>query len=141
MAILSFCPSCKTMVEYTDLTFKCKKCNAKVDGRRIEDWEWNRKTEEEKQQFLLKTKTPDIVYEPISKNNYKIETKSTVAVFIKAVSIIYLILSIIGSMALADLFGTSISIASMLVSVLFSLLSYGIGEIISLLHSINNKIK
>ena len=66
-------------------------------------------------------------------------TSSSVGKAIKVLSIIVLVLSAIGSFVImGETF--AIGVAALLISILTSLLSYGIGEIVCLLTSINHKL-
>ena len=73
--------------------------------------------------------------------NYVDDGSSTVGKMIKVLAIIVLVLSVIGSFVIMGQLGAPIGIASLIVSVLTSLLAYGIGEIVCVLREINDKIK
>ncbi len=68
------------------------------------------------------------------------DSSSTVGGLIKVLAIIVLILSAIGSFVLMDSMGVAIGVISLIVSVLSSLLAYGIGEIVCILKEINSKL-
>lgn len=81
--------------------------------------------------------------QPVSKGNTEspsFAASSTVGTAIKIVSIITLVLCVIGSLVvIGESF--SIGLAMLIMSVLFGLLSFGIGEIICLLQEIKARIK
>lgn len=65
---------------------------------------------------------------------------STVGKIIKSLSLIVLILSTIGALVIMVNVEVSIGLAVLLIDLLFGMVSYGIGEICSLLASINSKM-
>ena len=65
-------------------------------------------------------------------------SSSTVGAAIKSLSIIVLILCVIGSLVVMG--ETAVGLAMLIMSVLFCLLAYGVGEIICLLKDIKNKL-
>ena len=68
------------------------------------------------------------------------QSSSTVGATIKMLSIIVLVLCVIGSfVVIGETF--VVGLAMLIVSVLFCLLSYGVGEIICLLKDIKNKME
>ena len=68
------------------------------------------------------------------------QSSSTVGATIKTLSIIVLVLCVIGSfVVIGETF--VVGLAMLIVSVLFCLLSYGVGEIICLLKDIKNKME
>ena len=81
--------------------------------------------------------------QPTSKGNTASPSSavsSTVGTTIKIVSVIVLVLCVIGSLVvIGESF--AIGLAMLIVSVLFGLLSYGIGEIVCLLQDIKEKIR
>ena len=80
--------------------------------------------------------------QPVSKGNTESSSSasSTVGTAIKIVSVITLVLCVIGSLVvIGESF--AIGLAILIMSILFGLLSFGIGEIICLLQEINARIK
>lgn len=71
--------------------------------------------------------------------NITINSSSTVGMAIKSLSIIVLVLSVISSLVVIGE-TLAIGLAMLIMSVLFCLLSYGVGEIICLLKDIKNKL-
>lgn len=76
-------------------------------------------------------------YEDENKASYAVD--SAVGKAIKALSVIFIILGVIGSLIImGESFATGLAV--LLVSLLTGLLAYGIGEIVALLTSINHKL-
>ena len=73
--------------------------------------------------------------------NYIDDGSSIIGKIIKTLSIIVLVLSAIGSFVIMGELGVPVGIVTLIISVLTSLLVYGIGEIICVLREINSKIK
>ena len=121
---------------------KCPKCGKEIE----EDAEFCYYCGEEL--TLYENKPYNNTANTTNNVSYKSETKqesssaeeSSVAGIIKVVSMIILVLSVIGSFVIWKEAGAPLGIASLLVSVLTSLLAYGVGEIISVLHEISSKL-
>lgn len=71
--------------------------------------------------------------------NITTNSSSTVGVAIKSLSVIVLVLCVIGSLVVIGE-TLAVGLAMLIMSVLFCLLAYGVGEIICLLKDIKNKL-
>lgn len=71
--------------------------------------------------------------------NITTNSSSTVGMAIKSLSIIVLVLCVIGSLVIIGE-TLAVGLAMLIMSVLFCLLAYGVGEIICLLKDIKNKL-
>lgn len=131
------CPKCGKEVE-EDMDF-CYHCGEVINGS-AEVFKENVSREDNNQ------KSVDLKSSVLSKDyvenggNYVDDGSSTVGKIIKILSIIVLVLSVIGSFVIMGQLGAPIGIASLIMSVLTSLLAYGIGEIVCVLREINSKI-
>ncbi|MBD5095984.1 MAG: zinc ribbon domain-containing protein [Lachnospiraceae bacterium] len=132
------CPKCGKEIE-DDMDF-CYHCGKVINGN-AEIFKENIKNDEGNQKST--TTNAHVLNEDYIENggNYVDEGSSIVGKMIKTLSIVVLVLSVIGSFVIMGELGAPIGIASLIVSVLTSLLAYGIGEIICVLREINTKIK
>lgn len=129
------CPKCGKQIE-DDVEF-CYHCGADFGEEEI--------TEEVREKFTTNVSNDKnaVLSDDYVENggNYVDDGSSTVGKMIKVLAIIVLVLSVIGSFVIMGQLGAPIGIASLIISVLTSLLAYGIGEIVCVLREINAKIK
>lgn len=105
--------------------FRCSSCGAAYNDAPIND--------ESGEPSLNDTETVNV--RTVANQN-----SSTVGAAIKMLSIIVLVLCVIGSfVVIGETF--VVGLAMLIVSILFCLLSYGVGEIICLLKDIKNKME
>lgn len=132
MSKLAYCPNCKNMEEYSNLTLKCKVCGSIIRGSYMDSSEWDSMSDSQKKEFLYnidphknepETKTerttenkPDYVNtEKTPSTTPDIRTSDRELInhvrriaedvhFIKTVVLIYIILSIIGALILVGKF-------------------------------------
>lgn len=104
--------------------FRCEFCGAGYDDMPIDN-ETN----------ISNSRTESTTY-----NSMPINSSSTVGTAIKGLSIVVLVLCVIGSIVVIGE-TLAVGLAMLIMSVLFCLLSYGVGEIICLLKDIKNKLK
>lgn len=132
------CPKCGKEIE-EDMDF-CYHCGEVINAG---NEELNESVgREEVNPKSIETKT-QVLSENYVENggNYVDDGSSTIGKIIKTLSIIVLVLSVIGSFVIMGELGAPVGIATLIISVLTSLLAYGIGEIICVLREINSKIK
>lgn len=131
------CPKCGKEIE-DDMDF-CYHCGEVINGS-AEVFKENIKNEGNQKSSTTNAR---VLSEDYVENdgNHVDDGSSTVGKIIKTLSIIVLVLSVIGSFVIMGELGAPIGIASLIVSVLDSLLAYGIGEIVCILKEINSKIK
>ena len=147
--MLKYCEHCKAV--FINGENECKKCGAtlitsehstdtydlldatkkaeaitRCFGEEYSQWDYDKEPETE-------PKT-----EPEMTNN---ESGINIGLCLKAISIISIILSGIGASSIGEKYDTTIGITAFFVSLVFFLFMYGIGEICSLLASINRKLK
>lgn len=131
MAIYN-CPKCNKRYYLDDNTiksnefqseFRCEFCGAGYNDTPIND-------------------TPNVNHthtENTAHTNVITNSPSTVGMAIKGLSIIVLVLCVIGSLVVIGE-TLAVGLAMLIMSVLFCLLAYGVGEIICLLKDIKNKL-
>lgn len=124
MSKLAYCPNCKNMEKYSNLTLKCKICGSTIRGSYMNSSEWDTMSDFQKKEFLNNIKF--IKIEPETKPDYvniekepsttpDIQTSDKELIkhvrriaddlhFIKTVVLIYMIFSIIGALILAAQF-------------------------------------
>lgn len=52
MSKIAYCPNCKNMEEYSNLTLKCKVCGSTVKGSYMNSSEWDTMSDSQKNEFL-----------------------------------------------------------------------------------------
>lgn len=131
MAIYN-CPNCNKRYFLDDNTiksnefqseFRCEFCGAGYNDMPIND-------------------TPNTNHthiENTTHTNITTNSSSTVGTAIKGLSIIVLVLCVIGSLVVIGE-TLAVGLAMLIISILFCLLAYGVGEIICLLKDIKNKL-
>lgn len=140
MALMK-CPKCGKDGVSNSATM-CYGCgyNLKDHFDQLRKREQTERAEKERAQRIRDALQKDV--QPASKENAESPSSaalSTVGTAIKIVSIITLVLCVIGSLiVIGESF--AIGLAMLIMSVLFGLISYGIGEIICLLREIKEKI-
>lgn len=126
MSKLAYCPNCKNMEEYSNLTLNCKVCGSTIRGSYMDSSEWDAMPDSQKKEFLYniefqknesetKTekrtekksdyenmeKTPSTIPDIQTSDRELIKHVRRIAEdvhFIKTVVLIYMILSIIGAL-------------------------------------------
>lgn len=126
MSKIAYCPNCKNMEEYSNITLKCKVCGSAVRGSYMDSSEWDIMSDSQKKEFLYNIEFKK--NEPESKTEKTMNKKSDYANiekapgtvpdvqtfdkelikhvrsiaedlhFIKTVVLIYIVLSIIGAL-------------------------------------------
>ena len=128
------CPQCGMPVEDdVDFCYHCGEILKETPEESSEDTNTDMKNENEISDSVDKEHRSD-------EENHMDDSSSTVGGLIKVLAIIVLILSVIGSFVLMDSMGVAIGVISLIISVLTSLLAYGIGEIVCILKEINSKL-
>ena len=126
MSKIAYCPNCKNMEEYSNISLKCKVCGSTIKGSYMDSSEWNTMSDSQKNEFLCdiepnknepetKTETTTnkksncVNIEKIPSTTPDIEISDRELIkylrriaedthFIKTVVLLYLILSIIGAL-------------------------------------------
>ena len=130
------CPKCGKDVSHS--ATMCYGCGYNLKDH-FDQLRKQEQAEKERAQHIRNARQKDV--QPISKGNAESASSasSTVGAAIKIVSLIVLVLCVIGSLVvIGESF--AIGLTMLIMSVLFGLISYGIGEIICLLREIKEKI-
>lgn len=136
MALMK-CPKCGKDVSHS--ATMCYGCGYNLKDH-FDQLRKQEQAEKERAQSIRNAIQKDV--QSVSKGNAESSSSasSTIGTTIKIVSIIVLVLCVIGSLiVIGESF--AIGLAILIMSVLFGLLSFGIGEIICLLQEINARIK
>lgn len=154
--VIKYCDKCKKM--YTGPSNKCLTCNSDLLVSNYDSDEFEMLNDSEKELQLKKLFGNDAAMSDADKQAYSPKTtesqtytvtrsdsadsvSSSVGSAIKAVSVIVIILSVIGSFIIMGNAGFAIGAAVLIVSLLTGLLAYGIGEICTLLTRMDYRIK
>lgn len=135
MALMK-CPKCGKDVSHS--ATMCYGCGYNIKDH-FDQLHKQEQAEKERAQRIRNALQKDV--QPVSKGNaeFSSSASSTVGTAIKIVSLIVLVLCVIGSLVvIGESF--AIGLAMLIMSVLFGLLSFGVGEIICILREIKEKI-
>ena len=135
MALMK-CPKCGKDVSHS--ATMCYGCGYNIKDH-FDQLRKQEQAEKERAQRIRNALQKDV--HPVSKGNAESSSSasSTVGTAIKIVSLIVLVLCVIGSLVvIGESF--AIGLAMLIMSVLFGLLSFGVGEIICILREIKEKI-
>ena len=128
------CPNCGKKLE-EDVEF-CYFCGSELSENAVESIIRGENSNVKANAEVYIEETEE-AYEDENKASYAAD--SAVGKAIKALSVIFIILGVIGSLIImGESFVTGLAV--LLVSLLTGLLAYGIGEIVALLTSINHKL-
>jgi hypothetical protein len=130
--VLIKCPGCGKEIE-NDVDF-CYYCGASIGSNEDEFSVANDNQVVIEKQMITEATNNE------QEADYSVSTGLTVAELIKIISLVVLALSIIGSFIIWVKLGVAVGIACLIISVLNSLLAYGVGEIICVLHEISSKL-
>lgn len=134
-AVLKYCKDCK--IVYLAGENKCKKCGTYLALSEHDIDTYTSLDSEKRADAIIKC-----FGEGFSQWDYKkeVETNSSIGNLLKNISVVLIIVSLIGAILLAESYSFSMGLACFIVSLMFFLSTYGIGEICSLLKSINSKL-
>ncbi len=143
-----FCLSCEKA--FTDGETVCPRCKGPLVRTHYSQLYWKQCAEMQKKQHIKEyiEKGDDnpatVTTVPQNKENETEADTSSAAVWVKNISIIYIIVSVIGAliiMSQLDELGKPLGFAIILVSFVFGLVAYGVGEICEQVTQINRKLK
>ena len=132
MSKIAYCPNCKNMEEYSNLTLKCKVCGSTIKGSYMNSSEWNTMSDSQKKEFLYNIESPKndpeiksekttekkldyVIMDRTSSTTSNIQSSDKELIkyvrrisedvhFIKTVLLIFIILSILGALIMISQF-------------------------------------
>ena len=136
---LKYCNNCRCL--YAGASSECPKCKNKLVVSEYDSDVFVHLSDEDKQRVAKRVFDADDVKEfLVDDGKEEVSKNSKVGNSIKALATVVIILSVIGSFIIMIGAGLPMGIAALIMSLLFGFLAYGIGEICTLLASIDYRL-